>query len=79
MASLGGFLDHKPPNFNHPSLSPGAVDGPLDSAMMNGGSGSNNDSRYSSIGADFTTNQSFMTTVDDTMQGTGPSENESKF
>ena len=79
LASLGGFLDHKPPNFNHPSLSPGVVDGPLDSAMMNGGSGSNNDSRYSSIGADFTTNQSFMTTVDDTMQGTGPSENESKF
>jgi regulatory factor X, other len=79
LASLGGFLDHKPPNFNHPSLSPGAVDGPLDSAMMNGGSGSNNDSRYSSIGADFTTNQSFMTTVDDAMQGTGPSENESKF
>lgn len=76
LASLGGFLDHKPPKLNPLMFSPEIVDGPLENGMMNGGSGSNNDSRYSSIGADFAANQSFMTIGDEIIQGTGPSDNE---
>ncbi|KAF2810945.1 uncharacterized protein BDZ99DRAFT_462234 [Mytilinidion resinicola] len=70
LASLGGFLDHKPPTIHRLSYSPGVMDGPLDSTMMNGGSGSNNDSRYSSIGADFNNTQSFVSMGDDTIHTT---------
>jgi regulatory factor X, other len=77
LASLGGFLDHKPPTYGALTFSPGIMDGPLDSGMTNGGS--NNDSRYSSMDADFGANQSFMTTGDISMQDTGASNtNDSK-
>lgn len=46
LASLGGFLAHSPPNFNSPNYSP-----VMGESVINEGSGSNNDSRYSSIDA----------------------------
>ncbi|ORY17684.1 hypothetical protein BCR34DRAFT_24143 [Clohesyomyces aquaticus] len=62
LASLGGFLDHSPPNWGSMSYSPGLMGAdPLLAAMTNGGSGgSNNESRYSSMDADFGPDQSFM-------------------
>jgi regulatory factor X len=62
LASVGGFLGHTPPNWNSPSYSP-VMDDPLNAGMTNGGSGSNNDSRYSSLEADFGGEQSFMSTT----------------
>ncbi|KAF2128702.1 hypothetical protein P153DRAFT_292651 [Dothidotthia symphoricarpi CBS 119687] len=71
LASLGGFLGHSPPNWNSPTLSPG-VDESVNNGLTNGGSGSNNDSRYSSIEADFGPDQSFMSTTSNvTMQDPG--------
>lgn len=57
LASLGGFLEHSPPNWNTLSYSPGLMEDSANTNMVNGGSGSNNDSRYSSIDADFGSNQ----------------------
>jgi regulatory factor X len=39
------------------------MDNAMHASMANGGSGSNNESRYSSIDADFDPNQSFMSTT----------------
>ncbi|KAH9872911.1 hypothetical protein J1614_005306 [Plenodomus biglobosus] len=62
LASLGGFLGHTPPNWNSPSYSP-VLDDPLNAGLTNGGSGSNNESRYSSLEADFGPGHSFMSTT----------------
>jgi regulatory factor X len=71
LASLGGFLDHSPPNWNSPTYSP-VIDESVNTAMTNGGSASNNDSRYSSLDADFGPDQSFMSTASNvTMQNSG--------
>lgn len=61
LASLGGFLGHSAPDWKSPTLSP-ALDNSMH-AGMNNGSGSNQESRYSSIDADFDPNQSFMSTA----------------
>ncbi|KAF2005488.1 hypothetical protein P154DRAFT_339090 [Amniculicola lignicola CBS 123094] len=68
LASLGGFLDHKPPNWNALTYSPGLLADSMNVTMANGGSGSNNDSRYSSVDADFAATQSF-TTINGGQQG----------
>jgi regulatory factor X len=60
LAALGGFLDHSPPSFNALSFSPRTLGDSVHAGMMNAGSGSNNDSRYSSMDAEFGPNQSFM-------------------
>ncbi len=71
LASLGGFLGHSPPDWKSPSYSP-VMDDPLNAALTNGGSGSNHESRFSSIDADFDPEQSFMTTTGNlTMQDAG--------
>jgi regulatory factor X len=63
LASLGGFLGHTPPIWYSPTDSPVMGD-PLNPSMTNGGSGSNNDSRYSSLeAADFGPDQSFISNV----------------
>jgi regulatory factor X len=62
LASLGGFLGHTAPDWKSPTLSP-VMDNPMHAGMANGGSGSNNESRYSSIDADFDPSQSFMSTA----------------
>lgn len=62
LASLGGFLGHTPPSWNSPTYSPIADDS-VNAGLTNGGSGSNNESRYSSIDADFGPDQSFMSNV----------------
>ncbi|KAJ4379364.1 hypothetical protein N0V86_005409 [Didymella sp. IMI 355093] len=67
LASLGGFLDHSPPNWNSPSYSP-VLDESVHAGMTNGGSGSNNESRYSSLDAEFGPDQSFMSTTSTGMQ-----------
>ncbi|KAF2262078.1 hypothetical protein CC78DRAFT_535133 [Lojkania enalia] len=79
LASLGGFLDHTPtlPNWNTLSYSPGLMADSVNTGMATGGgSGSNNDSRYSSIDADFGPNQSFMSTNSVQMQDAGNSNQE---
>jgi regulatory factor X len=86
LASLGGFLSHTPPNPNWTPLSysPGMNGESLNAEMVNEGSGSNNESRYSSMDADFGANQAqnFMTTGNGngTMLATGDtnSNNESQ-
>lgn len=77
LASLGGFLDHSPPNWNSqsPSYSP-VLEGSVNVGMTNGGSGSNNESRYSSLDADFGPDQSFMSTTTTTMQDNTNGNNE---
>jgi regulatory factor X len=62
LASLGGFLGHTAPDWKSPTLSP-VMDNSMHAGMTNGGSGSNNESRYSSIDADFDPSQSFMSTT----------------
>lgn len=62
LASLGGFLGHTAPDWKSPTLSP-VIDNAIHAGMANGGSGSNNESRYSSIDADFDPSQSFMSTT----------------
>jgi regulatory factor X len=62
LASLGGFLGHSAPDWKSPTLSP-VMDNGMSVGMTNGGSGSNNESRYSSIDGDFDPNQSFMSTT----------------
>ncbi|KAK1920387.1 hypothetical protein P3342_002683 [Pyrenophora teres f. teres] len=61
LASIGGFLGHSPPDWSSSNYSPVMGD-PLNAGMTNGGSGSNNDSRYSSLEADFGPDQSFIST-----------------
>lgn len=75
LASLGGFLDHSPPNWNSPSYSP-VMEGSVNTGMANGGSGSNNESRYSSLDADFGPDQSFMSATTTAMQDTNNSNQE---
>ncbi|KAH7074511.1 RFX DNA-binding domain-containing protein [Paraphoma chrysanthemicola] len=65
LASLGGFLGHVAPDWKSPTLSP-VLDGAMNAGIINGGSGSNHDSRYSSIDADFDPNQSFMSATSNT-------------
>ncbi|OAK94853.1 hypothetical protein IQ06DRAFT_320856 [Phaeosphaeriaceae sp. SRC1lsM3a] len=62
LASLGGFLGHSAPDWKSPTLSP-VLDNAMHAGMTNGNSGSNNESRYSSIDADFDPSQSFMSTT----------------
>jgi regulatory factor X len=71
LASLGGFLAHNPPNWSPLSYSPGLM-GESNTDIVNERSGSNNDSRYSSIDAEFgtTQNQNFMTNGNGTMSVT---------
>ncbi|KAF1944945.1 hypothetical protein EJ02DRAFT_339725 [Clathrospora elynae] len=59
LASIGGFLGHTPHDWNAPTYSP-VMDDSLNAGMTNGGSGSNNESRYSSLEADFGPDQSFI-------------------
>ncbi|KAF2463744.1 uncharacterized protein BDR25DRAFT_272684 [Lindgomyces ingoldianus] len=70
LASLGGFLDHSPPNWNALSYSPGLMGESMNAGIVNGGSASNNDSRYSSMDADFGPNQSFLSNTNVHMQDT---------
>ena len=62
LASLGGFLGHTAPIWNSPAYTP-VIEDPLNATLTNGGSGSNNESRYSSLEADFGPDRSFMTTT----------------
>lgn len=78
LASLGGFLQHSPPNWNTLSYSPGMMAESMSANMVNGGSGSNNESRYSSIDADFGPTQSFMANSNGQLQTTGTSNPESQ-
>jgi regulatory factor X len=79
LASLGGFLDHSPPNWNSPTYSP-VIDESVNTALTNGGSASNNDSRYSSLDADFGPDQSFMSTASNvTMQNSGNPSHEGEL
>ncbi|XP_014552995.1 hypothetical protein COCVIDRAFT_40879 [Bipolaris victoriae FI3] len=74
LASIGGFLGHSPPDWTSSNYSPVMGD-PLNAGMTNGGSGSNNDSRYSSLEADFGPDQSFMSTTSHvTIQDTGSNQ-----
>ncbi|KAF2205830.1 hypothetical protein GQ43DRAFT_211034 [Delitschia confertaspora ATCC 74209] len=82
LVSLGGFLDHSPPNFHDMSFSPGVLNGSMSNGLTNGGgSGSNNESRYSSLDADFGPSQSFMSGVEVPVQGSvnGQANHDSKF
>lgn len=80
LASLGGFLEHSPPNWNNLAYSPGLMDESLSANMVNGGSGSNNESRYSSIDADFppTQNQNYARNGNDHLSATGNGNPESE-
>ncbi|KAH8725435.1 RFX DNA-binding domain-containing protein [Phaeosphaeriaceae sp. PMI808] len=63
LASLGGFLGHTVPEWKSPTMSP-VIDNAIHGGIINGGgSGSNNESRYSSIDADFDPSHSFMSTA----------------
>lgn len=70
LASLGGFLGHTAPDWKSPTLSP-VRDSMMDTNLTNGGSGSNNESRYSSIDGDFDPTQSFMSTTSNMMPDNG--------
>lgn len=70
LASLGGFLGHAPPNWNSPAYSP-VMDDPLNAGMTNGGSGSNNESRFSSMDADFPDHSFMSNTSNVAIQDTG--------
>jgi regulatory factor X len=59
LASIGGFLGHAPPDWSSSNYSP-VIGDSLNATMTNGGSGSNNESRYSSLEADFGPDQSFI-------------------
>jgi regulatory factor X, other len=71
LVSYGGFLDHSPSGYGL-SFSPSVLGGSMHTGLPNGGSGSNNDSRYSSLDADFGPSQSFMSGNEVSMQ---PSNN----
>lgn len=79
LASLGGFLEHRAPNWNSLESSPGLLGESMTAGMTNGGSGSNNESRYSSMDAEFAPNQSFMTNNSVHMQDAGNSNVESEY
>jgi regulatory factor X len=79
LASIGGFLGHSPPDWTSSNYSPVMGD-PLNAGMTNGGSGSNNDSRYSSLEADFNPDQSFMSNASHvTIQDTGSNQEGESF
>ncbi|KAF2114771.1 RFX DNA-binding domain-containing protein [Lophiotrema nucula] len=74
LASLGGFLSHRAPthsNWNNMSYSLDAIN----ATLAAGGSGSNDDSRYSSIDADFAPEQSFISN-NGSVQDTGSANTE---
>jgi regulatory factor X len=71
LASLGGFLGHSPPAWSPTSLSPGTMDESVQNNMVNAESGSNNNSRYSSIDAEYGPNQSFMSNTNGHVQERG--------
>ncbi|KAL6706629.1 hypothetical protein ACN47E_005171 [Coniothyrium glycines] len=73
LASLGGFLSHTPPSWNSPTYSP-VLEDTLTAALTNGASGSNHDSRYSSIENEFGADQSFMSTTSHVMHDSGNQE-----
>lgn len=78
LASLGGFLSHTPTNWNSLTYSPGLMGESMNGGMTNGGSGSN-ESRYSSIDADFGPSQSFMANNSNvSMQDAGSTSQESE-
>lgn len=77
LASLGGFLGHVPPNWNSPTYSP-VMDDPMNAGLTHGGSGSNNESRYSSLEADFGPDQSFMSTTSNVAMHDGAASHEGK-
>jgi regulatory factor X len=74
LASLGGFLAHNPPNWSPMSYSPGLM-AESNTDIGNERSGSNNDSRYSSIDAEFapTQNESFLANSNGPMSVVGES------
>ncbi|KAF2272770.1 uncharacterized protein EI97DRAFT_385106 [Westerdykella ornata] len=76
LASLGGFLAHTAPNWSPLSYSPTLVDQPTDAG--NEASGSNNDSRFSSIDAEFgpSQNQSFVANGNPAISAAGDSNTE---
>jgi regulatory factor X len=76
LSSLGGFLAHTPQDPNALSYSPGMLDESVHT-MANGGSGSNNESRYSSIDDEFNPTQSFAS-ANGHLPATGTSNPESK-
>lgn len=78
LASLGGFLGHSPPNWNTITYSPGMMNDPMNVGMANG-SGSNNESRYSSMDAEFGPTQSFIANNNIHMQDAGSSNPESEY
>lgn len=80
LASLGGFLDHKAPERPEQSFQVASAEESFEQSLesgINGGAGSRN-SRYSSIGADFTTNRSFMGSNGGASQPAVHPHNESK-
>lgn len=78
LASLGGFLGHTAPDWKSPTLSP-VLDNAMHAGLTNGGSGSNNESRYSSIDADFDPTQSFMSTTSNVVMQDANNNHEGKF
>jgi regulatory factor X len=78
LASLGGFLGHTAPDWKSPTLSP-VLDNAMPAGMTNGGSGSNNESRYSSIDAEFDPNQSFISTTSNVGMPDANTSHEGKF
>ncbi|KAF2654243.1 hypothetical protein K491DRAFT_601295 [Lophiostoma macrostomum CBS 122681] len=74
LASLGGFLDHSPSDWSALSYSPVLMGDGLNTNMTNGGSGSNNESRYSSIDVEYAPDQSFVSNGNGYMQSAGDSK-----
>jgi len=80
LASLGGFLDHKAPERPEQSFQMPSTEDSFEHGLQNGNNGGDNaqNSRYSSLGADFTTNTSFMGNNGNASQPGVPQHNESK-
>ena len=77
LAAFGGFLDHSPPNWNSISYSPTLMNDPMNVGLANG-SGSNNESRLSSMEAEYQQNQNFVANSNLYLQETGNSNSESE-
>jgi regulatory factor X len=75
LVSYGGFLDHSPPTYGL-TFSPSVLGGSMHAGLANGGSGSNNESRYSSLDAEFGPSQTFMGGNDVPMQSTNNPDNQ---
>ncbi|KAF2679605.1 hypothetical protein K458DRAFT_346573, partial [Lentithecium fluviatile CBS 122367] len=67
LASLGGFLSYNPAT-GRLTDSPRLMGDPMNNGLGNVGSGSNNDSRFSSIGTEMGPDQSFLGNGDVSMQ-----------